>query len=135
MSPVFLDTSFVLALEDADDQYHRQALAYWRGFQKRPQPLVITSFVFDETLTLVRRRLGHAQAKAIARRLLVSPSVVVVHVGEEDFRAGLEWFDRYDDKDFSFTDCVSFAVMRRLKLKVALTFDQHFKQAGFQPKP
>jgi len=135
LSPVFLDTSFVLALEDADDQYHRQALAYWRGFQKRPQPLVITSFVFDETLTLVRRRLGHAQAKAIARRLLVSPSVVVVHVGEEDFRAGLEWFDRYDDKDFSFTDCVSFAVMRRLKLKVALTFDQHFKQAGFQPKP
>jgi predicted nucleic acid-binding protein len=67
--------------------------------------------------------------------MLVSPSVVVVHVGEEDFRAGLEWFDRYDDKDFSFTDCVSFAVMRRLKLKVALTFDQHFKQAGFQPKP
>jgi uncharacterized protein len=91
--------------------------------------------VFDETLTLVRRRLDHARAKAVARRLRSSPSVVLLHIGEEDFAAGLEWFERYADKTFSFTDCVSFAVMRRMKLKTALTFDQHFTQAGFDRKP
>ena len=135
MTPVLLDTSFILALEDADDQYHKQALSFWRLFQKRPQPLVVTSYVFDETLTLVRRRLDHARAKAVSHRLRSSPSVVLLHIGAEDFAAGLEWFEQYDDKGFSFTDCVSFAVMRRMKLKTALTFDQHFTQAGFERKP
>jgi len=52
VTPLFLDTSFILALEDADDQYHKEAMAFWRAFQKRPQPLVTTSYIFDETITL-----------------------------------------------------------------------------------
>jgi len=35
---------------------------------------------------------------------------------------------RYTDKDFSFTDCTSFSVMRSLKLKGAFAFDRHFDQ-------
>lgn len=45
------------------------------------------------------------------------------------------WFFRWTDKDFSFTDCTSFAVMRELRLKSALTTDGHFRQAGFQVVP
>lgn len=135
MTPVFLDTSFILALEDADDQYHKEAIAFWRAFQKRPQPLVTTSYVFDETITLVRKRLDYDQARSVAKRLRFSPSVTLVHIREEDFEAGWEWFERYHDKRFSFTDCVSFAVMKRFKLKAALTFDKHFSQAGFERKP
>lgn len=135
MTPVLLDTSFILALEDADDQHHKPAISFWRLFQKRPQPLIVTSYVFDETLTLVSRSLDHARAMAVSRRLRSSPSVDLLHIGMEDFTAGLEWFEQYDDKEFSFTDCVSFAEMRRVKLKTALTFDQHFTHAGFERKP
>jgi len=132
---LFLDTSFILALEDADDQYHREAAGYWRAFQERPQPLVSTVYVFDETLTIIRKRLDHARAMAVARRLRTSPLMTIVHVDPPDFDAGLAWFERYHDKEFSFTDCVSFAVMKRLDLSTALTFDQHFVQAGFERKP
>jgi len=51
------------------------------------------------------------------------------------FGEAWQLFQRYRDKRYSFTDCVSFAVMKRLKLKTALTFDKHFTQAGFERKP
>ena len=44
-------------------------------------------------------------------------------------------FFRYRDKDFSFTDCTSFAIMRELRLRAALTTDRHFRQAGFDLVP
>ncbi|MFA7234316.1 MAG: hypothetical protein WC076_09405 [Terrimicrobiaceae bacterium] len=40
-----------------------------------------------------------------------------------------------DDHAFSFTDCTSFAVMRRLGLVEAATSDSHFQAAGFRPLP
>jgi predicted nucleic acid-binding protein len=39
-------------------------------------------------------------------------------------------FDRYRDRAWSFTDCVSRAVMQRLDLARAFAFDQHFREFG-----
>ena len=39
----------------------------------------------------------------------------------------------HSDKEWTLTDCVSFALMRQLKIKEALTADEHFRQAGFTP--
>jgi predicted nucleic acid-binding protein len=32
---------------------------------------------------------------------------------------------------WSFTDCISFEIMRRREIAVALSADRHFRQAGF----
>ena len=61
--------------------------------------------------------------------------MTLLHLSESDFDTGWDWFERYADKKFSFTDCTSFAVMKRLKVKTALSFDKHFTQAGFDQKP
>jgi predicted nucleic acid-binding protein len=50
----------------------------------------------------------------------------------DDWKAAFELFKKYFDKNLSFTDCTSFSLMRRLKLKVAFTFDCHFQQVGFE---
>jgi uncharacterized protein len=42
-------------------------------------------------------------------------------------------FRKHADKVWSFTDCVSFALMHELRLRDAFTTDHHFKQAGFVP--
>ena len=43
-----------------------------------------------------------------------------------------EIFKKYGDKELSFTDCTSFVLMKNLKLRKAFTFDEHFKQIGFE---
>ena len=41
----------------------------------------------------------------------------------------------WSDKDFSFTNCTSFVVMKELWIQTALTTDRHFSQAGFDSLP
>ena len=135
MTPVFLDTGYLIALEAADDQHHTAALRHWRAYiQSRPQ-LVTTSFVLDEVATFFNSRGRHAKAVEVGERLLASPSVRLVHVDEDLFGAAWTYFRRRDDKRFSLTDCVSFVLMERLGMESALAFDAHFLQAGFRTLP
>lgn len=135
MTPAFLDTGYLIALEAADDQHHTAALRHWREYvQSRPQ-LVTTSFVLDEVATFFNSRGRHTKAVEIGERLLGSPSVRLVHVDEDLFEASWTYFRRRDDKRFSLTDCVSFVLMERLGIEHALAFDAHFVQAGFRILP
>lgn len=51
MTTVFLDTSYIVALEITDDQYHSQALNYWQILLADAPRLVTTSFILDEVAT------------------------------------------------------------------------------------
>lgn len=135
MDSVFLDTSFIIALEDADDQNHRAAAAFWKTFKKKPQKIITTSYIFDETITFLNRRINHEKAAEVGKLLLSSPSVELIHISEEHFDKSWRLFLKYRDKGFSFTDCISFLVMEEKSVKQALTFDEHFKQAGINIEP
>jgi hypothetical protein len=49
------------------------------------------------------------------------------------FAAAREFILKHFDQEFSFTDCVSFVVMKELRLLDALATDKHFRIAGFNP--
>lgn len=129
MNRAFVDTSGWYAYARADDPSHgpaRKALERWEG------RLVTTDFVFDETVTLARLRLGAAHAERIGETLLDPGVVELVRLLPEDFEDAWNLFKKNKDKGWSFTDCSSFAVMRRLRLSGAVATDRHFKQAGFE---
>lgn len=132
MRTLFLDTSFIIALEDADDQNHDKATHYWEQFKKEPHKLITTTYVFDETITLLKRRLGFVKASSVGEMLLGSSLMEIVHVSQEDFYKGWKVFLKHKDKGYSFTDCISFFVMRKMHIKEALTFDVHFRQTGYK---
>ena len=98
-------------------------------------PLLTTNFVFDETITLIRSRLGWNISKEFGQRLKDSRFVSLIAVKDEDEEKAWEIFLKYKDKDFSYTDCTSFAVMERLKLDAAFSFDSHFQTMKFQVMP
>ena len=136
MTSLFLDTSYLIAVEYADDQRHREALKHWRSLLRKPSlHVVTTSYVFDEVLTFLNARHLHSKAVEVGKNLLKSPTVTLVHVDEELFDEAWAYFQKRDDKRYSMTDCVSFVLMKRMGLKQALTFDRHFKQAGFIKLP
>jgi len=56
-------------------------------------------------------------------------------VDNDRFERARNLFFQYRDKDLSFTDCTSFAIMRELRLTTVITTDGHFRQVGFDVLP
>ncbi len=135
MNTFFLDTSYVIALETADDLNHALTKQHWQSLIKGLPKLVATSYVFDEIVTFFNSRNRHAKAVEVGNRLLSSPSVQFIQVDEILFFEGWRLFQQYDDKSYSLTDCISFGVMTQLGIRTALSFDKHFVQAGFEKLP
>lgn len=135
MTSFFLDTSFVIALELVDERYHSIAKQHWQGLKNSSLQLVISSYVFDEIVTFLNSRNRHDKAVEIGNRLLSSPTVQIIQVDEILFSEAWQYFQKHDDKSYSLTDCISFLLMDRLSIQVALTFDQHFVQAGYRRVP
>ncbi|MBI4685625.1 MAG: PIN domain-containing protein [Nitrospirae bacterium] len=135
MIPLFLDTGYLIALEVIDDQYHEVALQHWTDISKNLPPLITTSYVFDEVVTFFNARNYHSKAVEIGDNILNSPSIQLIQVDEQLFKESWGYFKKHNDKGYSFTDCVSFTVINRFGIKTALTFDNHFVQAGFKRLP
>ncbi len=131
---VFLDTGYLVALEDADDDNHAAAREHREGLRRMPA-LTTTSYVLDEAVTFFNVRGRHGKAVELGEMLLSSRSVRIVHVGEALLRRGLDLLGRRPDKRYSLTDCVSFIVMRERSIDVAFAFDRHFEQGGFVREP
>lgn len=135
MSGLFVDTSGWMACADASDPAHRRACTARDAALEERVVLVTTDFVVDETLTLLRLRIGLAAAEAWWTQVDGSARLRWERITVERFERARGLFFKYRDKDFSFTDCTSFAVMQELRLKRALTTDRHFRQMGFQVVP
>lgn len=132
MKQLFVDTGAWYALVDKSDPDHAKSKAF---FKNNNLPLVTSNFVFDEIVTLLRSRLRWSIAKDFGQRLKKSSFVSMVSVKHEDEERGWDIFLKYKDKSFSFTDCTSFAIMERLKLDTAFSFDKHFHIMKFQVVP
>jgi predicted nucleic acid-binding protein len=67
------------------------------------------------------------------RSLATSESLQLQWVSPDRFHAAAAFFARHNDKERSFTDCVSFALMHEMNIRDSFTTDRHFRQAGFNP--
>lgn len=126
--PVFVDTLFVVALVNQRDQYHDQALQLAANYAGRP--LVVTEAVFMEIGNGLARTYKR-KAVAIIDQFRAAPDVEIIPLMPELFAAGFDLYRAYQDKAWGLVDCISFVVMRERGIQDALTFDQHFEQAGF----
>lgn len=98
--------------------------------QSLTTPLVTSSYVFDETVTLIKAHLGHSAALLFGQKLRQEQIARLVRVTEQHEQKAWDIFVRHNDKGFSFTDCTSFALMEELQVDTAFAFDTHFRQYG-----
>lgn len=135
MKALFVDTAGWMACADAADPAHGRCCTARDSALEAGQSLVTTDFVVDETLTLIRLRLGLEAAQSWWQQLDRSTRLRWERIDTDRFEKARELFFQYRDKDFSFTDCTSVVVMREGRLTQALTTDRHFRQMGFQLLP
>ena len=136
MKSAFVDTSAFIALVDPKDCNHTAAKGALRAFATAKTPLVTSTDVADEVITLVRRRMGHRTAVRAGEALLRSRWCRLLDVDSATREAAWGIFVRYKDHLFSFTDCTSFALLRALNTTEAFTFDKtDFSAAGFVVVP
>jgi predicted nucleic acid-binding protein len=126
---VLVDASAYFALLDNDDDYHAQALIIRDRLIAESWRLFTTSFVLAETHALLLNRLSQEIATRFLQDLEQS-TTTLVWVTPADVQNAKAIIYQYDDKDFSLTDATSFAVMERLRIPYAFTFDRHFAQYG-----
>lgn len=132
---IFIDTGAFLARYISSDQHHGRAAWAWDWLRENRERCLTSNFVLDEAFTLLARRAGYPFAAQRARNMLASEVLEVLRPEERQEREAVDLFEKFADQKVSFTDCVSFALMRQQKLRRAFTFDRHFERAGFEVWP
>ena len=126
----FVDSSALYALVDRSEADYAPARIVQSRLQAERWRLFTTNFILAETHALVLTRRNRYDALRVLREIDHSLTTIV-RAEADDERRAREILERYDDEDFSLTDAISFAVMERLRIGHAFTFDRHFAQYGF----
>lgn len=124
---IFVDTSAWYAHSTPKDPNHASAKQFLGRCRER---IVTSDYVIDEVLTLLKARGNVGQAMRMGNNLFVGGVAEIEWVSEADVEEAWKIFEKYRDKDWSFTDCVSLVMMQRLRIKTTFAFDQHFRQFG-----
>jgi predicted nucleic acid-binding protein len=126
---LFVDTSVWYAAADSSDVDNTRAIHVLSG----DEALFATDHVLLETWTLLRNRI-HRHAAERFWDGLRNGTATIEPVGTADLEAAWQIGLSYRDQDFSLVDRTSFAVMRRLGLDRAASFDDHFAVFRYGPK-
>jgi predicted nucleic acid-binding protein len=127
---VLIDTSAYFALSDVRERDHATALQVVRRVVGERWRTYTTNFVVAEAHALHLTRGSRSVALAFLDRLERS-GTEVIRVSAADERRATQIIRQYRDKDFSLTDATSFAVMERVRIGWAFSFDRDFAQYGF----
>jgi predicted nucleic acid-binding protein len=122
---IFLDASFWVALRNRRDVNFAPARDISKEIARRGFALITTTLVAAETHAFFSRSsvrfkiLEDIENIGVMKTESLSPN---------DQHTAIRLLRRFADKEFSLCDGVSFAVMERLGINRALSFDGHFRQ-------
>lgn len=126
---IFTDSGSFIALQESKDIHHHRAQKFLQEIKKGRIVLLTTNFIFDEVYTYFCR--FHKVAVELGEYIRNTPGIIEYHrITAEDENRAWDIARSYKDKDFSFTDCTSFAICERLGIRDVFAFDEHFKQFG-----
>lgn len=126
---LFVDTSVLYAVADRTDSANVAAKAILGA----GEGLMTSDHVLVESWRLIQRRLGQRAADAFWAGIRAG-SLELEIVGPADLEAAWDIGDAFGDQSFSIVDRTSFAVMLRLGIHRAASFDKDFAVFRFGPR-
>jgi predicted nucleic acid-binding protein len=125
---LFVDTSAWYAAADRGDRRNARA----KRILSADEPLVTTDHVLVETWFLLTHRLGQNAGDRFWGRLRAGVATVEP-VTDADLESAWTIGTLFEDQGFSIVDRTSFAVMQRLGIHRAASFDSDFSVYRFGP--
>ena len=129
MNRVFADTFYFVALLNRNDQHHSKATAAASQLQGE---IITSEWVLMELADALAESAVRRFVAPFIRDLNRDPKVEIISANQKWFLAGLDLYEKRNDKGWTLTDCISFVIMNEEGLTDALTGDHHFVQAGFK---
>ena len=133
MNSVFVDTSALYALLDADDVGHTAAKMAWIEILQSDSWLVSSNYVLVETCALLQGRIGIEAVRVFHED--IAPLLDVYWVDETLHHAAASALLVAGRRKLSLVDCTSFEVMRQAGIHTAFSLDRHFQEQGFETIP
>jgi predicted nucleic acid-binding protein len=130
---IFVDTSAFLAVLITDDLNHPRAIEFWRTLLEEEHVLLTNNYVLVESIVIIQKRLGLSMVRDFHEKLL--PLVNIEWIDENQHKSSIRFVLAANRRKLSFVDCSSFETMRRLKIEKVFTFDEHFREQGFEVIP
>jgi predicted nucleic acid-binding protein len=138
MRRIFVDTGAWDAIADRGDKNHKAALRFRDEIAGKCH-LVSTNYVLDELYTLLLINVGFRKILEFKQHIdVLIREYILEIIWITDWFAKRAWevFERFNmDKQWSFTDCTSYAVMNEMEISEVFAFDHHFDQMKFILKP
>ena len=129
---VFVDSGAWIALALSRDPLHSRAQEQWNALRGAGARLHTSVPVVIETFTFLDRNASTDVALAW-KDAIAKLDNLRIHVCElRDLQVSWDYFRRSDLHKLSAVDATSFAVMKRVRLRLAYTFDHHFAVVGFR---
>jgi len=128
---IFVDSSAWIAFFSSRDQHHAEADHAFRQTAEAKRLLITTNLVLAEIHRFLLYRAGIKAAAAALDWIEASPLVKIEFAGAIHHRAARIWLKKLQQHPISYADAASFAVMEASGCKEALSFDHHFRLAGF----
>ncbi len=128
---VFLDTSFVVALENTHDPHHACAKSLDDELLRENVVLLLHLGIVLEIGDGYARFGRRARGIDLLTRFESEDGYVVFPLNEPLMEKAQALYRARTDKEWGLTDCISFVLMKQEGVTEALTADVHFRQAGF----
>ena len=129
---VFVDSGAWIALALVRDPLHGQAREHWTLLRETGAKLHTSVPVVVETFTFLDRNANRDAALVWKESIYKPGTVKIVPCELRDLESAWEYFRRADFHKLSAVDATSFVIMKRLRIRLAYTFDHHFAVAGFR---
>jgi uncharacterized protein len=129
---VFVDSGAWIALAASRDPLHGRAREQWAELRSASAKLHTSVPVVIETFTFLDRNANRDVALAWKQSVDALGSVKILPCELRDLEQSWGYFKRSDLHKLSAVDATSFAIMRRLRIRWAFTFDHHFAVVGFR---
>lgn len=133
---VFIDSSGFIGLLVEKDKFHKSATEFLAVAKEKELTFVTSNFVLCEVYDYLRGMIGKDIAVSFSAFLFQDlKELKRVRVFAFDEKRAWKYFVDLLGRGTSFTDCTSFAVMKRLGIDAVFTFDKGFAKAGFKTLP